>query len=107
MGGDAALLLELAEHALDAVAVPIAAIFGMLGHLAVRSGRDDRQDASDQQAFVEAITIIALDRQQHLGMATGIAISGARQRCNRKPHRRSGRSRDVAAGVDLARKAAA
>jgi hypothetical protein len=36
-------LLELAEHSFDAVAVPVAAIVGMLWHLAVRAGRDDRQ----------------------------------------------------------------
>ena len=34
-GGDTALLLELSEHALDTVAVTVAAIVGMLGHLAV------------------------------------------------------------------------
>ena len=44
-GGDTALLLEPAENALDAVAVPVAAIAGMLGRLAVRAGWDDRQYA--------------------------------------------------------------
>src|SRR3546814_15610101 len=43
--GDASLLFELSEHALDAVAVLVTAIVGMLWHLAVRAGRDDRQDA--------------------------------------------------------------
>src|SRR3546814_8297229 len=69
--GDASLLFELSEHALDAVAVLVTAIVGMLWHLAVRAGRDDRQDAPGQQAFPEAITIIALVREQRLGCRSG------------------------------------
>src|SRR3546814_10726581 len=64
-------LFELSEHALDAVAVLVTAIVGMLWHLAARAGRDDRQDAPGQQAFPEAITIIALVREQRLGCGDG------------------------------------
>jgi hypothetical protein len=46
-GSDTALLLELTEHALDAAAVQVAAIVGMLWHLAVRAGRDERQGTPD------------------------------------------------------------
>jgi hypothetical protein len=34
-GGDTPLLFELAEDALDAAAIPVSAIIGMLWHLAV------------------------------------------------------------------------
>ena len=96
---------------LDAVAVPVAAIVGMLWHLAARAWRDDRQDAPDQQAFPEAITIIALVREQRLGCGDGdrhqrfgsgvIGGLAARQdEADRQPL-------IVAAGVDFARKAAA
>jgi hypothetical protein len=70
-------LLELAEHALDAVSVPVAAIVGVLGHLAVRAGWDDRQDAPDQQTFPEAVAIYPLSASSPLGVATGISISGS------------------------------
>ena len=61
-------MLELSEHALDAVAILVAPIIGMLWRLAVRARRDDRQDALDQQAFSEAITVIALVGEQRLGL---------------------------------------
>lgn len=38
---------------------------------------DDRQDAADQQAFTEAITVIALVRQQRFGAATASSGSAA------------------------------
>src|SRR3546814_4141762 len=69
--GDASLLFELSEHALDAVAVLVTAIVGMLWHLAVRAGRDDREDAPGQPAFPDAITIIALVREQRFGCGDG------------------------------------
>src|SRR3546814_838853 len=88
--GDASLLFELSEHALDAVAVLVTAIVGMLWHLAVRAGRDDRQDAPGQQAFPEAITIIALVREQRLGCGDG----------DRHQRFGSGVIRSLAAGQD-------
>src|SRR3546814_4222114 len=83
-------LFELSEHALDAVAVLVTAIVGMLWHLAVRAGRDDRQDAPGQQAFPEAITIIALVREQRLGCGDG----------DRHQRFGSGVIRSLAAGQD-------
>lgn len=106
-----ALLLELPEHALDAVAVPVSAIIGMFGHLAVRAGRDDRQYTPDQQAFAEAITIIALIREQRLGRGDrdlhqwlGGGVVGCFSTGQDEADRQS---LIVAAGVDFARKAAA
>ena len=104
-------MLEFAEHALDAVAVPIAAIVGMLGHLAVRAGRDDRQDAPDQQALPEAITIVAFVCQQRPGRGDGnlherlgCGVIGGPPAGQDEAERQS---LIVAAGVDFTRKAAA
>lgn len=83
----------------------------MLGHLAVRTGRDDRQDAPDQQAFPEAVTVIALvcqqplgrgdgDRHQWLGGGVVGCLAAAQDEAERQ-------SLIVTTGVDLARKAAA
>lgn len=104
-------MLELAEHALDAVAVTVAAIVRMLGHLAVRTGWDDRQDTPDKQAFPEAIPIKALVCQQRLGRGDGDlhqwlgggvigGLTTSQDEAERQPL-------IVAAGVDFARKAAA
>lgn len=104
-------MFEVTEHALDAVAVPVATIVGMLGHLAVRAGRDDRQDASDQQAFPEAVAIITLVRQQRLGRSDGDLHqrlgSGVIRGLAAGQDEAERQSLIVAAGVDLARKAAA
>jgi hypothetical protein len=105
------LLFELSEHALDAVAVLVTAIVGMLWHLAVRAGRDDRQDAPGQQAFPEAITIIALVREQRLGCGDGDRHqrfgSGVIRSLAAGQDEADRQSLIVAAGVDFARKAAA
>jgi hypothetical protein len=104
-------LLELAEHALDAVSVPVAAIVGVLGHLAVRAGWDDRQDAPDQQTFPEAAAIISLvcqqplgcgDRDLHQRFSSGVigGLTAGQDEAERQ-------SLIVASGVDFARKAAA
>ena len=80
-GGNTPLLFELSEHAFDAVAIPVAPIVGMFGHLAVRTGRDDWQDASDQQALAEAVAIVSLigqqpfwrgDRDRHQRLGCGV-----------------------------------
>ena len=105
------MLFELAEHSLDAVAVPVASIVGMLWHLAVRAGRDDRQDAPDEQAVAEAISILALVREQRRGCGDG----DRHQRFGGRVIRGLAAGQDeadrqsliVAAGVDFARKAAA
>lgn len=104
-------MLELTEHALDAVAVPVATIVGMLGHLAVRAGRDDRQYAPDQQALAEAVAIISLvcqqrfgcgDRDLHQRLSSGVigGLTTSQDEAERQ-------SLIVAAGMDFARKAAA
>ena len=54
----------VAEHALDAIAIPVAAIVWVFGCLAVRTRRDDRQDAMHQEVLPE-------------GIATGIVISAS------------------------------
>ncbi|GEM_PF-4017922 len=45
----------------------VAAIVGMLRHLAVRSRRDDWEDAAHEQIFSEPVAVIALVRQQRPG----------------------------------------
>lgn len=83
----------------------------MLRHLAVRARRDDRQNTSDQQALAEAVTIIALVRQQRLGCGDwdghqrlGGDVVGGFAAGQDEAERAS---LIVRAGVDLARKAAA
>ena len=61
----------MAEHALDAVAVTIAAEVAVNGFAAIGLGRDDRQDAVHQQIFADSITVIALVGQQRLGLGDG------------------------------------
>ena len=67
-GGNAALMLEVAEHPLDAVAVTIAAEVTGNVLAPVGLGWDDRQDAVRQQVHSNRVTIIALVCQQHLGL---------------------------------------
>ena len=104
-------MLQLSEHPLDAVAVLVAAIVGMFGHLAVRARRDDRQDAADQQAFTEAVAIITFvrlqclrlrDRDCHQRLGGGLigSLTASQDEADRQ-------SLIVTAGVDLARETAA
>lgn len=50
-------ILEASEHALDAVAILVAAIIGMSGRLAVESRRNDRQDAAQEQVLAGAVAV--------------------------------------------------
>ncbi len=61
-------------------------------YLAVRAGRDDRQNAAHQQAFPETVAVIALITEQRLGRGDGYL------------HERFGGNvvRDLAAGRDEA-----
>jgi hypothetical protein len=59
-------LFQLAEHALDAIAIPVAAIVGMLGRLAVGTRRDDGQDAVHQEVLSEGVAIVAFVGQERL-----------------------------------------
>lgn len=83
----------------------------MFGRLAVRAPRDDRQDALDQQAFAEAITVIAFIGEQRLGLGDRDfhqRFGGGVIRCFAAGQEKAQRaSLIVRAGVDLARKAAA
>lgn len=81
----------------------------MLRHLAVRAGWDDRQDASDQQALPEAITIDSFGRAQRLGRSDGdihewlgCGVFGGLAAGQVEAERQA---LFVAAGVDFARKA--
>ncbi len=110
-GSDAALLFELAEHALDAVPVFISPIVGMYRCLAVRAWRDDRQNAAHGQVFAEPVAVITLVGEQRLGFrqwqrrqVIGRIIIRSLPAGQYEPDRQS---MIVAAGVDFARKAAA
>ena len=83
----------------------------MLWNLAVRAWRDDGQNAPDQQALAEAVTIVSLVRQQRLGRNDGDlyqwlggdvigSLASGQDEADRQ-------SLIVASGVDFARKAAA
>ena len=110
-GGNASLLLELAEHPFDTVPVPVAPIVGMDWHLAVRPGRDDGQNAAHEQVFPEPVAVVAFVGEQRFGLGQWQRhqiIGGGIIRClttgQDEPDRQS---LIVTAGVDFARKAAA
>ena len=96
---------------LDAIAISIASIVRMLWCLAVRTRWDDRQNVAQEQVLAEAVAIIAFVGKQGGGLwhrhghqAIDPAVIG------RLAARQVEAEREaliVAAGVDLARKAAA
>ena len=110
-GGDAAELLDLVEHALDPVPVPILPVVAGRRVPAVRLGRNDGQDALDEQAVPDIVTVISLVGDHGFGLAyiqidqigDGLEVRGFATG-QREAERAS---LTVCAGVDLARKAAA
>ena len=110
-GGDASLLLELAEHALDTVAIFVAPIVRMDRHFPVRAWRDDGQNAAHEHVFPEPVAIISLVGQQCLGLGQRQrhqVISGCIIRCLAAGQDEAdGEPLIVTAGVDFTRKAAA
>lgn len=104
-------MLQLAEHSLDAVAIPVASIVGMDWRFPVRPGRDNGQDPAQEQVFAEPVAVIALVGKQRLGLGQW----QGHQIIDRPIIRSLAAGQDepdrqsliVAAGVDLARKAAA
>lgn len=105
------MLLQFAEHALDAVAVFIAPVVRVGRDFPVRSWRDDGQNAVHEQVFAEPVAVVALVGEQRFRFGQWQrhkAIDGSVVRClaagQDKPDRQS---LIVTAGVDLARKAAA
>ena len=109
--GDASELLEMSEHALDAITVPITAEIAGYLLATIGLGRDDRQNALHQQLLANGITIISFVGQQRLRLGDGYRHQGidrAIVRCFAARQDEAKRtSLIVAAGVDLARKAAA
>jgi len=110
-GGNASLVLEVAEHALDAVTVAIAAEVAGDGLVPIGLWRDDRQDAVHQKVRSDPVAIISFVRQQGVGLGNGQcheivdrAIIGRLAAGQDEAERAS---LIVATGVDLARKAAA
>src|SRR5262245_797029 len=70
-GGDGAADLEVADHALDAVALVIDAPVPADGRLAVRFWRDDMADAIGLQPGADGIGVVALVRNQTGGLFLG------------------------------------
>lgn len=103
--------LELGEHAFDTVSVLVAPIVGMDWCFAVRSRRDDGQDAAHEQVFTEAVAVIALVGEQCLGPGQRQrhqVIGGRIIRCLAAGQDEADREAlIVTAGVDFASKAAA
>ena len=62
-------------------------VMEMLGYLADGAGRDDRQDAADQQVLPDVVAVVTLVRQQRRRLTIS-ALSAARLWCSRKPRRR-------------------
>ncbi len=110
-GGDAALMLEVAEHALDAVTVSVSTEVAGDVFAPVGLWRDDRQDAAHQQVRPDRIAVIPFIGQQRLGLVDRQrheVIDSAIIRCLPASQDEAKRaSLIVTTGVDFARKAAA
>lgn len=65
-GGEASEVLQEADHALDAVAVPVAWAVELAGAPTVRFPRDDGPCAVHEQGVPEVIAVIALVGEQGL-----------------------------------------
>jgi len=61
------------EHAFDAIAVLVVLDVASDRLSPVRSGRDDRQDAVEEQALADVVTVIALSASISLGLVTSRA----------------------------------
>lgn len=104
-------MLEKAEHALDAVAIPVAVEVAGDRRLAVGPRRDDRQNIMHQQGLANMVAVVAFVRQKSLGLGEWQGhkiINGAIVRGLPTGHDKAKRSSlIVTSGVDFARKAAA
>lgn len=105
------MVFEVPEHALDPVSVPVSAEVAWDGLASIGLRRDDRENTAHQQARADGVAVIPLVGEQGFGLG------------DRKDHERVDRlivrglatgqdeaeraSLIVAAGVDLACKAAA
>ena len=69
--GDGAVDLEMADHALDAVAQPVEAPAPADGGLAVGSRRDDGADAAGLEIGADGVTVVGLVADQGAGRAFG------------------------------------
>ena len=67
-GGNAAPVLEPAEHALDAVALFVDVGVARDLHLSVRPSRDAWLDPEARQGLAEPIAVVALVGDEHLGV---------------------------------------
>jgi hypothetical protein len=63
-GGDSSIDLEVADHALDAVALAVEAFAVADHYLAVRFGRDDRLDATLLEVIADCIGIVGFVGKQ-------------------------------------------
>jgi hypothetical protein len=110
-GGNSALVLEVPEHPLDAVTVPVSTEIAWNVVAPVGLWRDDRQDAAHQQVRSHRIAIVSFVRQQCLGFVDRqrhqVIDSPVIRSCAARQDEAERASLIVAAGVDFARKAAA
>lgn len=70
-GRDGAVDLEMAEHTLDAVALPVETPVPADRRLAVGSGRDDGSDAALLEVGANGVAVVALVGEQGIGDAFG------------------------------------
>lgn len=75
--GDAALMLEVPEHSLDAVTVSVSTEIAWNVLAPVGLGLDDRQDAARQRVRSNRVAVIALVRHRAFGLGSGNAISSS------------------------------
>lgn len=104
-------MLEVPEHALDAVPVPVSTDVAGDGFAPVGLWRDDRQDTAHQQVLPDRIAVIAFVGQQRVGLVDRqrheVLDSAVIRRFAAGQDEAERASLIVAAGMDFARKAAA
>ena len=87
-GRDRPVDLQVAEHALDAVAVPIQALVPADRGRAMRPRRNDRADAAPLEIGTDRVGVVTLVAKQRCGHLLGqIDQDFVRSSCNLPPRR--------------------
>ena len=103
--GDAAVLLDLVEEALDEIALAVEGEVGLARLLAVGLGWDDRRDATLLEILDERICVVALVGDDGLRLEVLEQRPGLRDvgRLSRRERKRDGVAESIDDGVDLGR----
>ena len=79
-GGDGAIDLEMTDHALDAIALPVETLVPANGRFAVATGRDDGPDAARLEMVADGVAVVALVGDQVGGSRLGEGVEGFERR---------------------------